>query len=60
MIASIRDKEAWLFEKKEEIANGLYSSEFADLSEGLQELVHQSADWMYIDTMADYAESRGE
>ena len=43
----------------EEIAQGLYSSEFIGLSEELQELVQHSAYWMYIDTMADYAESRG-
>ena len=60
MIASIRDKEAWILEKEGEIAKLAYMRPFVDLPEEAQAHVRRVAEFEYTDTMADYAESRGE
>ena len=58
MIASIRDKEAWILEKEEDIAEGVYRLAFADLPEEIQAAVHRLAYFDYVDTISAYAESR--
>ncbi len=57
MIASIKDKEAWILEKEEELSVKLYKVSFLALCSSLQALVYRWAERDYNDTLADYAES---
>ncbi len=58
IIASIKDKEAWILGKEEEIAQKLYKMEAIYLPKELQAVVFRMAERDYNDTLADCAESR--
>ena len=55
MIASIKDKEAWILEREEEFSENLYGVSFPALGKTLQALVYRWAERDYNDTLADYA-----
>ena len=57
MTASIKDREAWVMEREEEIAVRLYKLPFLDLPEELQGVAHRWAEYAYHDTFLAYSES---
>ena len=58
MSASILDRDAWIMEKEEEIAELLYEVAYVDLDDKIQGVVSRMAYYDYVDTMSAYAESR--
>jgi len=55
MNTSIKDREGWITEKAEEIAEDLYC-----LGKDIETIAHRWAEQEYDDALADYAESREE
>ena len=53
MIASIKDKEAWILEKEEELSVKLYKVSFLALCSSLQALGYRWAERDYNETLAD-------
>ena len=60
MNASVRDKEEWITEQEDEFAGWLSRRPFVELPEELQATLRLLAEQSYTNTLADYAESRGE
>ncbi|KKM03809.1 hypothetical protein LCGC14_1770680 [marine sediment metagenome] len=58
MIASIKDKEGWMLEKEDEVAERLFQRPFVDLPEKIQAGVRRGVELDYADTLSAYAESR--